>query len=208
MLYAIDQNGVRQRANPDMIAYCPYCETEMIPKCGLININHWAHKIKNVNCDYKNETEWHLQWKEHALKFNCDVEIRIGNNIADILNNNSKRLLELQNSSINTSHMLERCENYKKEGYKVDWLFNLKDKYEKEQLRFILHDNYIGFKQKWRKRQLSFLFNDTRHPQYGRIWFDVGKNLPLFLVKKLYRSGGGYGEYAERNSPINTVNLW
>lgn len=208
MLYAIDNDGSKKEALPDSIAYCPHCETEMIPKCGLINIWHWAHKNKYVNCDYKSETEWHLKWKKLALSFNCDVEVSIGNNIADILNNNSKRVIELQNSSINTKSILERCENYKTEGYKVDWLFNLENKYKNDHIKFTLHDDYIGFRQKWRKRQLSFLFNSDLYPLYGRVWLDINKDLPLFLVKKLYKSGGGYGEYADRYSPISTVKLW
>lgn len=207
MLYATDLEGNKQRASPNTIAFCPDCNTEMILKCGLITIWHWAHKTVTETCNYKPETEWHLEWKERATLFKCDVEVRIGNNIADILNNNSRRLIELQNSSINTQNMINRCLNYKKEGYMVDWMFNLRDKYENDQLLFTSHDNYIGFRQKWSKKQLSFLFNNELYPLYGRIWFDISENSNLFLVKKLYPKGGGYGVFADRNSPIKTIKI-
>lgn len=205
MLYAINNDGFKQEASPDAIAYCPHCEAEMIPKCGFINIWHWAHKNKTTECDYKPETDWHLEWKKRALLFNCDVEVRIGNNIVDIINNNSKRLIELQHSTINTDEMINRCENYKKHGYMVDWIFDFKEKVQNDQLILNHHENYTGFRQKWSKKQLVYLFDASLHPKYGRVWFDLHESLPLFLVKKLYEKGGGYGIYAERDSPIDKI---
>lgn len=207
MLFANSEIGSRIKALPTHTAYCPDCGTVMIPKCGKITMWHWAHTHKPVNCNYQYESEWHLQWKYKVLNFNCDVEVRIEKNITDVLNHNSKRLIEFQNSSINTTNMIERCENYKKNGYKVDWVFNLQDKFENEQLLFTRHDDFVGFRQKWKKKQLSFLFDKTLHPHYGRVWFDIGMDSPLFLVKKLYSTGGGYGVFAERDSPISKISL-
>ncbi len=44
--------------------FCPCCNSEMVPKCGDLKINHWAHKGKRI-CDpwWENETDWHRNWK-------------------------------------------------------------------------------------------------------------------------------------------------
>jgi len=45
---------------------CPGCSQEMIAKCGIQRIHHWAHKGNKV-CDswWEPETEWHRSWKNN-----------------------------------------------------------------------------------------------------------------------------------------------
>jgi competence protein CoiA len=75
-------NGQYVKATPHIQAECPHCHEHVIPKCGEIKIWHWAHKAK---CIYHTEpeTEWHLQWKELALKHEAKVEVRFDEHIAD-----------------------------------------------------------------------------------------------------------------------------
>lgn len=63
MQYALVDN-VRKEAFPGGRAVCPTCASEMIAKCGIRIIPHWAHYRKR-NCDpwWENETQWHRDWK-------------------------------------------------------------------------------------------------------------------------------------------------
>uniref|UniRef100_A0A6M3Y5I1 Putative competence protein CoiA-like family protein n=1 Tax=viral metagenome TaxID=1070528 RepID=A0A6M3Y5I1_9ZZZZ len=205
MLYAYNTTHDRILATPQAIGICPSCNQSLIAKCGHINIWHWSHRTKEPLCNYQPETEWHMQWKQTALNCGNDIEVRIGNHITDILNNNNNRLIELQNSSINVGDIIDRCEVFKHYGFMVDWIFNRISKYENEQLYFTRKEKYWTFKQKWQKKLLRFLFNDDLYPKYGRVWFDIGESHPLFLIRKLYSSGGGWGKFAARFSPIYKI---
>ena len=68
MLYGLN-NGVRIEATPNAQAVCQCCNSELIPKCGNINVWHWSHKFK-VHCDdwYEPETQWHKGWKNEFPK--------------------------------------------------------------------------------------------------------------------------------------------
>jgi competence protein CoiA len=45
MLYAL-KDGIKISPTPKEIAICPFCKNDVIPKCGSVNIWHWAHKIR------------------------------------------------------------------------------------------------------------------------------------------------------------------
>ena len=68
MLYALI-NGVK--CTPETTgdrAFCPFTGSEMIAKCGLIKIPHWAYKSVPEDVIYKEESEWHLEWKQRFPK--------------------------------------------------------------------------------------------------------------------------------------------
>ncbi|WP_162652138.1 competence protein CoiA family protein [Lentilitoribacter sp. Alg239-R112] len=57
-------NNIRTEASINLIGTCPHCGNGMIPKCGPIKINHWAHKRrKKRDCNWEKETPWHRAWK-------------------------------------------------------------------------------------------------------------------------------------------------
>ena len=129
MLYAVDEHGNKIRAYKNGGGWCPTCNNKLIAKCGRILIDHWSHRSNELLCNYKNETEWHLKWKLNAVDNGHDVEVRIGKHITDIINLNSKRLIELQNSNISVDDIIDRCEVFKQNNYMVDWIFNLNKKF-------------------------------------------------------------------------------
>ncbi len=205
MLLALGSHGKMTQATPQETGWCPSYNGQLIPKCGHINIWHWAHKNNEESCNYKPESEWHLKWKTDALAHGNDIEIKIGNHISDILNRNSNRLIELQNSSLGVDEMIDRCEVFSKNKHMVDWIFNFRPKYQNDQLNFIQNDGYHTFKQKWQKKVLWFLFDEALHPKYGRVWLDIGEINDMFLIHKLYSTGGGWGRFAKRDSPITRI---
>jgi hypothetical protein len=89
---------------------CPFCEAELIGKCGDIYVKHWQHKSDRI-CDpwQESETEWHRKWK--ALFPPEWQEVTIINQIekhrADI-QTSSGLVIEFQNSSISKQTIRER----------------------------------------------------------------------------------------------------
>lgn len=127
MLYGVKDlnSGEKVRATPKARAYCPYCESPLIAKCGSLTIWHWAHKNLS-ECDSwsEGEGEWHLWWKSLFPPDLCEVTIeRNGKrHRADILTPNGV-VIELQNSSISAETIAEREKFYDK----IIWLFNAHD---------------------------------------------------------------------------------
>ena len=116
MIWAI-RKGEKVKAQPGLNGFCNVCNEKLIPKCGLIKIWHWAHKM-NKDCDnwYEPETDWHINWKNEFPKE--QQEFVIGKHRADIKTN--LKVIELQNSSISPEEINER-ENFYGE---MIWLIN------------------------------------------------------------------------------------
>lgn len=73
MLYAV-KNGIKVKASETgERANCPFTNAEMISKCGVKMVKHWAYKNASEGIDYKSETEWHLQWKSLFEPNECEV---------------------------------------------------------------------------------------------------------------------------------------
>lgn len=104
----------RVEATPNANGVCPCCGTEMIAKCGIRKVWHWAHKTTKT-CDHwwESETQWHRNWKncfpkewqevihvvEDGEKHNADVKSPLG------------IVLEFQHSRLDDSER-EARENY------------------------------------------------------------------------------------------------
>jgi len=111
MLYAIDLAGKKIMASPNAIAICPNCKSDLLAKCGQLNIWHWAHK-NLIDCDswsYEPMSEWHLKWQNNFKEERREVYINRWNecHIADILTEKGV-VIEIQNSNISTDNIFER----------------------------------------------------------------------------------------------------
>jgi len=62
---------------------CPFCESNVVAKCGDVLADHWAHVNKSdcVGC-YTPMTEWHKGWQDQFPP-ECR-EVKVGKNRADI----------------------------------------------------------------------------------------------------------------------------
>lgn len=176
MLIALDESNNRIRAAPHTNAACPVCKETVIPKCGAINIWHWAHKT-NAKCLYGEGTGvWHLRWQDFALKNGANVEVPIvdkfGNMYrADIVYQN--KVIELQHSNIGEMEIIHRSDFYVGQRYRVDWMLD----YTKKEFLEIESD-YVTLDGR-RKKSFDCLF----YKLYGNIIFDMG-NDKIFVTKK------------------------
>lgn len=119
-------------ANKDKKYFCPICKTEVRLKRGNINATHFAH-ITLTNCDdfTHDISEWHKAWQSLFPVRNREVIIKGENEIhrADVLCYGT--VIEFQHSPILEEEFWRRNEFYTGQGYKVVWIFDTIDIFEK-----------------------------------------------------------------------------
>ena len=136
MQFANNENGLRTyigEADATTQYYCPYCNAPMIQRRGQINTPHFAH-MKGYLCTdswkYEEMSEWHVSWQSYYPLENQEVAVinDLGRHRADVLINNT--VVEFQHSPISAEEFQERNEFYTACGYKVIWLFDVRDVYQ------------------------------------------------------------------------------
>ena len=116
MIWAnVDQE--KAQAVKGSLGFCPDCNNPLIPKCGEINIHHWAHKGER-DCDSwaEPETPWHFERKGWLPKE--WQEVSIGKHRADI--KTPTTVIEFQHSSISPEEIREREAHYENMVWVVD----------------------------------------------------------------------------------------
>lgn len=111
------------------IFYCIGCDEELDNGCGIVNQWYFKHK-KDSNCSYSLWTErdnhmsaFHKNLQLEFLNKGADIEVKIGNNRADVVLND--RVIEIQHSPISREEIDSRNENYLKEKGKYPiWILD------------------------------------------------------------------------------------
>jgi len=187
MQYAINENKERVQASPAVKAKCECCNSDVLAKCGTINIWHFAHKnIEDCDDWYEPESEWHRWWKGNFPEENQEVVIE--NHRADI--KIKDLVIELQNSPIDEDTIYCRELFYKN----MIWIVNAKPFKE----RFLIYkkDNYFTFK--WKHPRKTWYSADCK------VYLDLGDGL-VFEIKKLYPTFSGWGNILLRSELINNL---
>ncbi|WP_075590855.1 competence protein CoiA [Labilibacter marinus] len=120
---------------------CPNCNSELIAKCGDVNINHWAHKGTR-NCDiwWENETEWHRNWKNNFPKEWQEIIHHDNTGEKHIADVKTKKdwVLEFQHSFIKPEERNSRNRFYSKLVWVID---GLRRKTDKKQFQKVLQES-------------------------------------------------------------------
>ena len=110
-------------ATKGAIGVCPICESELIPKCGKVKVNHWSHKTKCTDTWHENETEWHRGWKDQfpsnwqeLILFDSSGE----KHIADV-KTSENIVIEFQHSRLSSDERQSRNDFYTING-KLIWV--------------------------------------------------------------------------------------
>lgn len=106
-------------------AVCKDCNSTLIGRKGKIRPKHWYHK--NSDCDswYEPITDWHLNWQnEFPIK---NQEITLFDNERNVFHRadiqlNNGMVIEIQNSPIKFSEIIERESFYNNNG--LIWILN------------------------------------------------------------------------------------
>jgi hypothetical protein len=163
MLYAASEDGAKIRAEPDAVGFCPGCGETLVPRCGEVNIWHWAHQAGR-DCDdwYEPETAWHLWWKELAPAEHREVVV--GQHRADVLGSRGV-VVELQHSSISPETIAEREAFYDK----MVWIVDARGYNSRIKLRrWRYEDKTIDFYLSWKWPRTCW-YQATRP-----VFFDIG----------------------------------
>src|SRR3990167_972111 len=132
MLYAINPLAAKIQASPKEVGHCPQCKELMTPKCGEINIWHWAHQPGSV-CPAARYgmTEWHLKWQQRFKPEEIEILVTFGGitHIADVIVNNPgsssekhKLVMEFQRQAMPVEVMEEREMFWRRQGYDFRWV--------------------------------------------------------------------------------------
>lgn len=152
------KDGKLIRAAPGIYAICPFCEEDVIPRCGSIRIWHWAHKIGECIYYTEPETDWHLEWKERALKLGLEIEKRFDDHIADIYDPRTNTVIEVQHSPISEEKLVERIIHYKTKNINLAWIFDKTKKFDRDNLIIGIEPfegldfEYRRYEEKWYNR--------------------------------------------------------
>jgi hypothetical protein len=198
MIYAIDRKGNKIPASAQNEGFCPLCLDPVIPKCGEINIHHWAHRA-NDNCDdwYEPETDWHLYWKSLVPAEFCEVVIEKDGkrHRADIVTA-SGIVVELQHSGLSTQQIMARENFYQK----MIWLFDVRDCCKKRSLekppRLSIRNRGDYYSFRWRHARQHIGRTDFKNIP---VYLDIGGER-IFKLRQFHSSPpvGGWGYIAEK----------
>ena len=105
-------NNLRTEPAKNLKGFCPSCAKEVIPKCGVIKIHHWAHKgVKDCDSWWEPETEWHRDWKNKFPPEFREViftDPKSGEIHRADVHTNKGVTIEFQNSPISTEELKSR----------------------------------------------------------------------------------------------------
>ena len=170
MKFAI-HDGERKEAEANLKgAICPVCKADVIAKCGNININHWAHKIKK-KCDpwWENETKWHREWKNNfPPKWQEIIHTsKTGEkHVADVKTPNGL-VVEFQHSPIKAEEILARNTFYENIIWVVD---GKRRKTDEKKFKEVLNRKSWAYNF-WDNSRLLRDWSNIKKP----VFFDFGK---------------------------------
>ena len=175
-----ERDNARVEPSPDSRAICPSCKSLVISKCGEINVWHWAHEAADCDSWSEPESRWHSYWKSRFPAI--AREVVIGNHRADI-QTASGWVIELQNSSISSSEIVERERFYGR----MIWIINAAEFSDNLSLR--PKQGFITFRWKWPRKS----WESARAP----IFLDLGGEFLLRLRRIHWHEGRSAGGWAK-----------
>jgi hypothetical protein len=150
MFIAVDKNGKcieASEARRELQYYCPSCGNPVILKSGIQNTDHFAH-IANECADAWNydTSEWHIKMQGFFPTDAREVVIRHNGIVhrADVFIENT--VIEMQHSPISAEEFNDRNEFFTSLGYRVVWVFDVRDKKYNNQIQYLDEDTSTKFK--------------------------------------------------------------
>lgn len=189
-------SGSRVRPAPGLGGICPSCGGLLRPKCGEINVWHWAHAAADCDPWSEGESYWHVRWKERFPVESCEVVK--GAHRADIVARGGS-VIELQHSSLSPLDVRRREYFYGD----MMWVLNASEFAG----NFCLRPRGGFFSFRWLyPRKWTFTIT---HP----LLFDLGDDR-LFLIRRLHKEVpcGGWGnmlsisDFVSRYSELSQTN--
>lgn len=182
MLYAEIGSTSHAVPFPGALARCRLCGSDVIAKCGKINVWHWAH-VAGSDCDSWSEslTGWHLAYQRLFPPDRC--EVRIGDHRADIMSASSC-VVELQHSGISVDNISAWETHY---GERMLWIFDAREAYRSDRIR-LRRGSGVSFQFRWEQPRRSI--GRSRRP----VMLDLGEGLLLGIQNHPRAGQPGWGQ--------------
>lgn len=119
--------------------FCPVCGAPLVTKKGEVRRHHFAHRPSHHCSDTwqgtYTDSEWHFGWQERYPRENRErtLELDQVRHRADIIV--GRTVVEFQRSQLSPQSFNERNDFYGSLGYKVLWVYDLRDLYESGVIR-------------------------------------------------------------------------
>ncbi len=176
MFFANEDNGNRihiDDVDEKKQYYCPSCgEKLFIKNKGEIIAHHFSHYQGTICKDswHYDMSLWHINWQNRFPRSCQEIVKKIGEqkHRADILIENSKTVIEFQHSDLSKEEFIDRNTFYNELGYKVVWVFDVAEQYNKETITESY--NYM--------RGTSYLW---KYPKRTLLGFDISDKVELYL---------------------------
>ena len=203
MLFASDYNDQRvhiddTRSNQEY--YCPYCGAPLITKKGDIRKHHFAHKKDCICSDTWAKhgsggydlSPWHTEWQSRFPKENQEVKLVLGDtrHRADVLID--RTVVEFQHSIMPAADFDDRNNFYSNLGYKVVWLFDLSELFEKGELSYKAEQNGLSFQ--WKNPKRAFNSYDIQNGCVD-LFFQLNDHDDACIVRVRDVSEMGFEEF-------------
>lgn len=204
MLFACDYNDNLvhiDETHSHQEYYCPSCGAPLVTRKGE-QIRCFAHKPSRPCTDSRERSHsydvslWHKEWQSLFPRENQEVKLTLGDtrHRADVLID--RTVVEFQRSIMPVQSFDDRNNFYFNLGYKVIWLFDLSDLYEKGQLSFESTDEGLVFT--WKNPKKSFNNYDI---QSGCIdlFFQLNSDMSSCIVRVTDVSPYGFESFQTTN---------
>jgi hypothetical protein len=187
MMYADTAIG-RVEASPGLAGTCPSCGQPCRPRCGQINIHHWAHHARG-DCDpwSEPESEWHRGWKLAVPPERREVVI--GPHRADVVTA-AGGVVELQHSAISPEVIEAREQFY---GEQMAWIFDVTDAFKAG--RIVVESRDGEWDHIWWKH-----YRRSAGACRRTVLLDLGNGFVLYLNRPPGEDGQGWCRPVTRES--------
>lgn len=148
MLVSLNKYGKRvsiDEAKDGESYFCPVCHQELILKKGNIRVHHFSHSpsLKCTDSWHYDMSEWHKWWQALFPLDNQEIAMEANDekHRADVFINGT--VIEFQHSPLSCDEFDERNRFYTGLGYKVVWIFDVRDEYQEERIYEIPGKNNV-----------------------------------------------------------------
>lgn len=191
MYIALDKEqkriSIRQAVQGDVF-FCPVCLGKMFMKTGTEKASHFAHYSKSNCKDSWNGqydmSDWHYYWQNMFPSENQEVVVQ-WNDIrhrADILT--ERTVIEFQHSPLTSGKFNDRNVFYGNIGYKVVWLYDMRDEYATCNMSEVTLNQFL-----WSKPFPTFLKYTVRDGETDLFFQISDKDKCIIQIKEFTENG-------------------
>ncbi len=180
--------------------FCPACGAQVFARKGPERRHHFYHTSDRICSDSWTKTyedsDWHFGWQNRFPKENQEVTLVLDGtkHRADVIT--GYNVIEFQRSALTTEQFSARNAFYTDLGYKVIWLFDLRDLYESGEIMCSGTEGNLSFL--WENPRKAFRQHDLTFASVD-IFFQLrDESVSSCIVMPNASSSDGFESFSAR----------